>query len=420
MTLGFWLLAAVLIAAALVFLLKPLLGRGGEPRELSRKLKALNEARASGVLGEAEYTEKLKSLAAEAPAPEVAPARLLAMVLALALPLLALVLYFQIGNPEAIETARAPATASGEKKDPHADPTGPEMQKAVEGLAARMKAQPDDIDGWLLLGRAYLAMQRFPEAKDAFQRALKLAPDNVDVSVQYAEALALSSPTRQIDAEARGLIMHALEKDPKNQRALWLSGIAAAQEERYADAAKAWETLLAELPPDAEITQSVRAQLSEARKRAGLPDPGGTTDGAAASTASTPQPQPPTAPAAAAPAAGATRITVRIDVAPALKARVSPDAPLFVFARAAAGPAMPLAVKRMLASELPATVQLADGMGMTPQMTLSSADQVIVGARISLTGSATPSKGDLQALSKPIASKGKSSEVTLTISDVVP
>jgi cytochrome c-type biogenesis protein CcmH len=291
------------------------------------------------------------------------------------------------------------------------------MQKAVEGLAARMKAQPDDIDGWLLLGRAYLAMQRFPEAKDAFQHALKLAPDNIDVSVQYAEALTLSSPTRQIDAEARGIISHALEKEPKNQRALWLSGIAAAQEERYTDAAKAWETLLAELPPDAEITQSVRSQLSEARKRAGLPDPGGATNATGASTASAP-PEQATAPAPA--AVGGTRITVRIDVAPELKARVSPDAPLFVFARSATGPAMPLAVKRMLASELPATVQLADGMGMTPQMTLSSADQVIVGARISLTGSATPSKGDLQALSKPIASKGKSSEVTLTISDVVP
>jgi cytochrome c-type biogenesis protein CcmH len=410
MTFGFWLLAALLIAAALGLLLRPLLGRGGARElELSRKLKALNEAKAAGVLGEAEYTEKLKLLAAEAPAPEAAQARTAAIALALLLPAFALALYFWIGNPSAIEVARTPPPAAGDAKSPHADPTGPEMQKAVDGLAERMRNQPDDLDGWLLLGRAYLAMQKFPEAKDAFQKAIKLAPDNVDVSVQYAEAIALSSPTRQIDAEGRGIIANALKKDPKNQRALWLSGIAAAQDERYPDAVKAWETLLAELPPDAEIAGTVRTQLEEARTRAGLP----------AGTPGLPTGSVPKAEAAA-PAEGGTRITVRIDVAPELKNRVAAGAPLFVFARAVAGPPMPLAVKRMTAGELPATVELTDGMGMTPQMTLSSADQVIVGARISLTGSATPSTGDMQALSKPIASKGKASEVTLTIRDVLP
>jgi cytochrome c-type biogenesis protein CcmH len=245
---------------------------------------------------------------------------------------------------------------------------------------------------------------------------MKLAPDNTDVSVQYAEAIALSSPTRQIDAEGRGIVANALKKDPKNQRALWLSGIAAAQDERYADAVKAWETLLAELPPDADIAQTLRAQLSEARKRAGLPDgePAAGVPGLPTAAAPADQGSTPTA------ATGGTRITVRIDLAPELKNRVAAGAPMFVFARAVAGPPMPLAVKRMTAGELPATVELTDGMGMTPQMTLSSSDEVIVGARISLTGSATPSTGDMQALSKPIASKGKSSEVVLTIRDVIP
>jgi cytochrome c-type biogenesis protein CcmH len=424
MTLGFWVLAGLLIACALAFLVRPLLwGAGRGDADLARKLKALKDAHAAGVLGEAEFTDKLKALVAN-PSVEArpAPARRVALVLALLLPLAATALYLMIGSPAALDPARVAAPAP-DAANPHAgggDASGPEMAKAVEGLAARMQKQPNDLEGWLLLGRAYLAMQRFADARDALKHAIDLAPGNDDVTVEYAEALALSASTRRIEGEPRAMIERVLKKDPKHQRALWLTGIAEAQDEHYPQAVKAWETLLAELPADAEIAQSVRAQIKEARERAGMPPaPNVPTAAPAAPAAVAAATDNPAAPSAPATASGGASITVRVELAPELKSKVAPDAALFVFARAVSGPPMPLAVRRMKASELPATVQLNDGMGMTPQMNLSSAAEVIVGARISNSGNATPSSGDLQALSQPVSTKARGAEITLTIKDVV-
>jgi cytochrome c-type biogenesis protein CcmH len=237
--------------------------------------------------------------------------------------------------------------------------------------------------------------------------------------VDYAEALALSSPEHRIEGEARSLIDKVRKADPRNQRALWLTGIAEAQAERYPQAVNAWETLLPMLEADSEIATSVRGQIAEARKRAGMPP-------AVAGTpiASTPVAADRTAPAAApsspsSASAGGAKLVLKIDLAPELKSKVSPTDVLYVFARAAQGPKMPLAIQRLTAADLPATVTLTDGMGMTPTMQLSSAAQVVVGARISKSGVATPSSGDLQILSAPIDTKSQTAPIVLTINEVV-
>jgi len=418
MTFAFWAITAGLIAAALAILIRPLLGQGSD-RELGRKLKVLRIAHEAGVLGDEEFDAKVKALAGtggEVPA----PSRKLAIALAVLVPLVVVAGYQHVGNPLALEVGNLVAPA--QTGNPHAggtgDTSGPEMEKAVQGLADRMKSDPNDLAGWQLLGRAYLSMQRFADSRDAFKRAHDLAPEDPDSAIEYAEALALAKPDRRIDGEARTLIERTLAGNPRHQRALWLLGISEAQSERYAEAAKAWQLLLAELPPDAEITQSVRAQLSEARTRAGLPPLEGAPATAANSAPVPPAQAPPSATPAPA-AAGGPRFVVQVSLAPELQARVSPGDAVFVFARSSSGPAMPLAVQRLVAGNLPATVELTDGMGMTPQMNLSSAEQVVVGARISKTGNAIASSGDLQVFSKPMATK-PGGTVTLTISDVVP
>ena len=417
----FWTLAGVMLAAALAFVLVPLVTRGGN-RAIGAKMAALKQAHATGVLNEAEYAEKLKALANESDAP-ARPAAPLPVVLGLAvvLPLAAIALYQWRGQPEAIGAPSASPEAAAAANAPHADggaANGPEMDKAVAGLAKKLEANPDDLQGWLLLGRAYKNMQRFAEAKEALTHAMKLAPENSDVMVDYAEALALANPDHKIDGEARALIDKVFKADPTNQRALWLIGIAEAQAEHYPQAVSAWESLLPMLPADSPITGSVKEQIVEARKRGGMPPASFDTASSSPASASpaSASPAPPPAPMSA---PGGASLVVKVDLAPELKAKVSPTDVLYVFARASEGPKMPLAIQRMTAADLPVTVTLTDGMGMTPAMKLSSVPEVVVGARISKTGVATPSSGDFQVLSPPIAVK-QTKPVLLTINEVVP
>jgi cytochrome c-type biogenesis protein CcmH len=409
----FWTVAGVMLVIALALVLVPLVGRGAD-RAVAAKMAALRQARATGVLSEAEYKAKLEALADESAAP-ARPAAPLPLVLgiALALPLAAIALYQWRGMPAAIDAPSASPEAASIENSPHAGDgaaSGPEMDKAVAGLAKKLEQNPDDLQGWLLLGRAYKNMQRFAEAKDALTHAMKLAPDNPEVMVDYAESLALANPDHKIDGEARALIDKVFKSDPTNQRALWLIGIAEAQAEHYPQAVSAWESLLPMLPPDSSIATSVREQIVEARKRGGMPAASFET-AAAAPTA------PPPAPMAA--ADGGASLVVKVDLAPELKSKVAPTDVLYVFARASEGPKMPLAIQRMTAGDLPATVTLTDGMGMTPAMKLSSVEQVVVGARISKTGVATPTSGDFQVLSPPLAVK-QTKPVLLTINEVVP
>lgn len=419
--LWFWVLAGLMVATALALLLAPLLGRAGD-RAVAAKMAALRQAHATGVLSDDEYAAKLKSLA-ETSGTDARPRAPLPVVLGIALvvPLLAVAIYLARGNPKAIDAPSASPEANTLANSPHAgdgSAAGPEMDKAVAGLAEKLKKNPDDLQGWLLLGRAYKNMQRFDDAKEALAHAMQLSPDNPEVMVDYAEALALTNPDHKIDGQARGLIDKVFKADPTNQRALWLIGIAEAQAEHYPQAVSAWESLLPQLPADSSIAQSVREQIVEARKRGGMPAASFAVAEAAPKAPEAAMPTPAPAPMAS-PAGGGPSLVVKVDLAPELKSKVSPTDVLFVFARASEGPKMPLAIQRMTAADLPATVTLTDGMGMMPSMKLSSVDQVIVGARISKTGVATPSSGDLQVLSKPIATKSQTEPLLLTINEVV-
>jgi len=414
-TSAFLIFAALMLIAALAFVLVPLLRtRVGDDaqNEARRRRKALEAAHADGILTDAEYAAKCAALAQAAPASVPARTRTgfaVALAVALLLPAAAILLYWQLGAPRALDPANLVARLGD----------GADIEAAIAQLAEKMKQDPDNAEGWALLGRAYKSTRRFADARDALKRAHDLLPDDADLMVEYAETLVLSSSDHRIQGDALTLIDKAIQTNPQNQKGLWLAGIADSQAGKYAEAVKKWNTLLPLLPPGSNVADSVQEQIAQAEAlRDGKPLPAPST-----------QPPPETSKAAAAAEAGANeaqaaatsgpRILVTVALDPRLKDKVAPGDTLFVFAKAASGPAMPLAIAKLSAAQLPASVTLTDAMSMMPNMNLSAFAQIVIGARISKSGQAIAQSGDLQALSAPLPNS-RSEPVELTIDQAVP
>lgn len=403
----FFLFAALMLIAALAFVLVPLLrhGRAGGAHAPSRQLRALDEALAAGVIDADEHARKRAALATTTDTAGTRSRGAFAALLlvALLLPASALLMYRLVGAPQALDPANlvaAPAVP-GE--------AGPDMDEAITMLAARLEAKPDDVEGWILLGRAYQSTGRSDDALAAFKRAHETSPNHPAVAVEYAQAIAMVRPDHRIEGEARSLLERALQADASNQRALWLLGISDYQAQRYDEAIAHWTTLQPLLEPGSTVAESVKQQIAEAiARRDGKPAVD--VDAVAATSA-------PSEPAAAAP--GSPRLTVQVALDPKLAAQLDPQATLFVFARAASGPPMPLAAERLKASQLPLTVTLDESKGMLPNMKLSMFPQVVIGARVSKSGEPQSRSGDLQGLSAPIDVM-RTEPLELVIDQVVP
>jgi len=400
----FVLAAAGMLLVALAFVVVPILRarRGGMTAIADRQRKAFDDALAAGVIDTSEHAAKLARLATETPPPAGSPrlAFVSLLLIVLLLPPAAIGLYARLGEPRALDPAAV---------KPPAEVSAADVDKAIAALTARLRQNPDDVQGWLILGRAYKALERFAEAHDALRQAHERAPDDLEASVEYAETLALASEGRRIDGEPRRLLEAVLKSDPKQQRALWLLGIGDYQEGRYAEAVARWETLRALLPPGSDVARSLGQQIADARRHAGLPAAADTTPPAAATEPATGGSVP----------ANDVKLTVQVTLDPQLKDRVQDSDTLFVFARGASGPPMPLAIQRLTAKDLPATVVLGDAQGMLPNLKLSQFPRVVVGARLSHSGNALATSGDLHTLSAPLDVTRKE-PIALTIDQVVP
>ena len=415
----FLILAAVMLAVALAFPLIPLLRKrnsgGGAAGADPRRLKALRDALAAGVIDEAEFKAKQAAMGEMPASATVRQGNRVglwaAMAVAVLMPLGAILLYPDIGEPDAMDPQRwVQQSASPEHE------AGVDMDQAVAGLVAKLEANPDNAEGWALLGRAYQSMGKFAESRDAMKRAHDLMPDNHDLTVEYAQALALASEGRRIAGKPRQMLEAVLKDDPEHQRALWLIGISDYQAGNFVAAIAAWNRLLPALPAQSDIAESVRAQIAEAQKLAGIEPPASPP----AAAMPMPAPEAPETQAPAAPAASSgPQLTLRVSLDPSLASQVKPDAVLFVFARAENGPPMPLAIQRIAASELPTTLVLDDSMGMIPAMKLSGFPKVVVGARISASGNASAQPGDLQILVSGVDTARKE-PLDLIINSVVP
>jgi len=250
------------------------------------------------------------------------------------------------------------------------------LDDAIAQLKAQLERDPDQPEGWRLLGQAYTTEQRYADARDAYAHAAALAPKDADVLVEAAQSRALASEQRRFDAQAVAFLEQAIALQPQHQRALWFLGIAQRQAGKNAEAAKTWEPLLAIVEP--ATADSLRAQINEARSAAGL--------------APLPAPAAPAAPTGA-----GLRVRVALDPDFASRVRLRGDAVVFVIARAAGGPPMPVAVERHALQDLPLDVVLDDADGPMPTQKLSALREVEVLARVSASGNAMPQPGDMES-----------------------
>jgi cytochrome c-type biogenesis protein CcmH len=407
---GFWLTASALVAVALLLLLPPLLRRRRGTSGISRQatnvavyrdqLRELENDLANGIISHEGHDEAKQEIerrlledAREADEPTHAgtAGRNAAVFVGATLPIVAFALYFAVGNFPAL----LPGGAVTAQQDAH-NLSEDQIRELTGRLAARMEKEPDNVEGWIMLGRSYVALGEFDRAARAYGNAVARSGQDAGLLADYADALAMAQGKR-LQGEPEKLVLRALAIDPQNVKALALAGSAAFERGDFGGAVEYWERILKLAPEESEFAQSVRSSIEEARSHL---KPGAAPRVAASGAAKDQKP-----------ASGKT-VSGIVQIAPALTTRVSPGDTLFVYARASEGPRMPLAIVRAQAKDLPFKFTLDDSSAMAAGMNLSSQKSVVIAARISKSGSATPQSGDLQGASGPVE-VGQSNVVVL-------
>ena len=411
MTIIFWLIVSTMTVLVLGLLLWPLLKRtaaavtGEQEKTLSifrQQFAELGQDRANGVLTDELYEQARRELERrlleETGATETTPtmarrqvsSRPVALALAIIIPTVSGLLYWELGNPLAMTQSDEPAlSGQGTAEGAHQSPDG--LAAMVERLQQKMEENPNDGVGWGMLARSYMAMGRHADAVPIYEKAVKLIPDDAQLLVDYADALGVLHG-RKLDGKPEVLIQQALKIDPRNVKALMLAGTVAFNRKNFSRAANDWEQARANLPADTdpEMTQQLMAAIAEAQSQLG--------GGQATMPASTE----PTVPAQQ---TGQSRaISGTVTLAPSLAGKGSPSDVLFVFAREVGGPPMPVSIVRATRKDLPFTFQLDDSTSPMPSRKLSSAGPVVIVARLSKSGQAMPQNGDLEGTSQPVQS----------------
>jgi cytochrome c-type biogenesis protein CcmH len=315
------------------------------------------------------------------------PALWTALLIGLTLPVASLSMYLWVGEPQALQ---AMATEPPEKA------MQAELSGMAQALAKKLEANPDNQEGWVMLGRSYRTLEKYDNAVSAYDRALKLSADD-GLKLERAEVLALKAQGN-FDGEPWNVIREILKKDPQQKGALLLAGSASYAHDKYADALRYWQQARKLLAADHPDVPSLEGAIATAQNKLGLPV--------------TPPTSSPQAPAAAS-GAGATasvstgaqaglNITGRISLAAALKDKASPTDMVYVYASPANGDRMPLAIFKSTAAKLPLNFTLDDSTAMLPERKLSGAGEVILKARISKSGNAIPQSGDLTGTLGPV------------------
>ena len=398
----FWMGASVLLLAALAFLLIPALRVRRLQAEEDRtalnvalyeeRLGELAGQQAAGILTAEQFEEgradAARELLDDTDGDEVRRigtlGRTIPLIAAVLVPLFGYGMYMHWGAIDKVELAREFV----------------EQPRTIEEMTTRLeqavKAQPESTEAWYFLARTYMSQERPADAAAAFAKLVELAGRAPELLGQWAQALYFAGD-RQWTDEIRQLTDEALKAEPHEVTSLGLLGIAAFEEGRFEEAAGFWERLVATLPPEDPSREAIQGGIAQARERIGQ----------AAGTAEPP--------VEAAPA-DVRSVEVEVKLGEELSGKVESADAVFIFARAASGPAMPLAVKRLSVSDLPATVSLSDADAMMPQLRISNFEQIRLFARISRDGDAT--RGEWQGSSEPM-NPGAEKVVRLTIDQPV-
>lgn len=429
----FWILATGLMVLAIAFIVLPFLKKreyntlSADELNLSvfkQQLEELDSDLNNGILDQTRYQAARRDLEKElledvegdkieASATSKKTGKWI-MSVALIVPLMSIGMYQALGSPEIIPRLAAAPDDTNQPSDtasPHSQQgmqNLPPMEELVKKLAAKMEQQPENLDGWLMLGRSYMALKQPQAAIEAYEKAMKLNPENTTLLLAYAEALGQMAGN-DFTGKPAELISKAHNLNPEDLNGLWMIGIVSYQNGEYQDALNSWEKLEAKLTPQSKDIASVQNAISDVRQKLGLEN----------KLPSIAQAEPAAETAAPQTASNESAIEVILKLAPELQDRVNPDDLVFIYAKAISGPPMPLAAARKRVKDLPLTVILDDSMAMMPQMKLSSFSEVVVGARISKTGKPVAQSGDLEGEIQPVT-PGQSGPVMVTIDSVHP
>jgi len=300
------------------------------------------------------------------------PAVWTAVVLAVALPISAMGFYMWVGQPEALNPMALKSPEQVDQKD---------LAKLAETLADKLQSQPENLQGWVMLGRTYRTLENFDASLKAYDTALKLSADD-DLQLERIEVMAMQRQGN-FDGEPWRVIREILQKDPQHFGALLTAGSASYAEGKYADALKYWEQARKPLEANHPDLAGLENAIATVRDKMGLP-------AKAASTGSS---------GPSGPAASALNVSGQISLSAALKAKASPNDAVFVYATPANGDRMPLAIMKTTVSQLPLNFTLDDSTAMTPERKLSTAGEVLIKVRVSKSGNAMPQPGDLTGAS---------------------
>lgn len=397
----FWIISAILVLIALAFVLPTLLRKRNNYSDASREqnihianeqLEDLETRFERGEIESEDYQATRDELEQSLfddinDSPQFAndgaakSSPLSAVFIALLIPAITIPVYLEVGNlpfTEMVDSKLAAKIANDASVPRKADGT-PDIDTMIAGLQKKMEADPENLKGWYMLGRSYMVMDRYTDALKAFERALKLKPDSVDIMLSVANSLSMSKQGDLLGRPAE-LVSKALAKEPNNMTALWLSGMAARQDGKFLEAIKHWQNVLPLAKP--EQVADVKSLINEARNRL-TPEQKQTLKTATAEVQKREA------------LGNASGISVTISLSEKFKSQVNPTDLVFIYAKAMSGPPMPLAAVKKQVKDLPIKVTLNDAMAMMPSLKLSSFSEVIVGARVSKSGRPISQNGDL-------------------------
>ena len=392
----FIVISALLLIIVLIFVLRPLLRNsdqasdGTEARTVSLSILREQQAElerdlANGRIDKAAYDRAaeelerrtLEDVGGSVVIPSGSSRRpRTALLLGLCLPAAVADLYFTVGEPQTL--------TEGKSKQASADGSHALSQEQiigmVERLSEKLQTNPNDGAGWLMLARSYSVLGRFPESAAAYGRAAGLLPPDAQMLADFADTIAMAQG-RKLLGEPEKLVRRSLEIDPRNIKALALSGTIFFERQDFSSAIGEWNKVLALVPPESNVAAGIQGSIRDAESRLGTAGQGGTKQVAAQ----------------------AVSISGIVALDPTVNGKFAPTDTVFVFARAERGPKMPLAIVRKTVADLPLHFTLDDSMAMSANFRLSQQPMVVVGARISRQGDALPRPGDWQGLTEPMA-----------------
>jgi cytochrome c-type biogenesis protein CcmH len=404
----FWVVAALLIAAALLFLLPPLAQKKSETAKLQRKeinvllfkdqVAELESDLSNGTITQDQFELAKHDLERslledvsdeETVEPEKSKFEALgsksAVAVAVFVPVVAIVLYLQLGSGE---SGLRPEEAQMAQRTEGHEGT---LEEQIRKLQDHLQTNPNDVEGWTMLARSYYFLKNYQAASETFNRVAALTNEtDPNVLADYADALAMAQG-RNMQGRPYELVKKALQVEPFHQKGLWLAGTAAYQAQDYPSALQYWEKLITLFPEGTDGHTQMLRNIAEIKQLMGQElDP--------EMVAKLQQQQQQSAASSGSSGTNAS-ISGKVSLDPALAGSVSAGDTVFVFARAANGPRMPLAILKKQVSDLPLDFLMDDSDAMNPQMKLSGFSDVVVSARISKTGNAMPQPGDLQGSS---------------------